>query len=387
MPESFDGMLAELADAAASITPLPDVAAVRGRARQRTVHRRLAASALALSVLAACGGTFAAVNLRHQPAASSGTVEAPAAGTASASPGPVSSATPGQGAATPSAGVTGPFAAVAGLWQPVGTARDLLVFPDGIIGMGEAGLWPLCDGALKMDGADAGGYYVAALACGDQGIAGSKLQLVPGGMKLVLSVPASTGVRAYTVTYRRAAASAAALKAAGEVDGSGVVTPNSAAGVEELTMKELLGEWNSGDADQRRVILSNGLATFAGTDDTGAAVGFAGTVTAYYPNALRVEVPCAKAGQDAGYQYCEVFELEYAGKGLMTVVGSSGEETFALLGSKLSGLNLVTGAAGSTGSATPTPPTDSATATTSVTTGTGSTYVFGAQIPPSASAR
>lgn len=314
MPESFDGMLAELADAVAAATALPDAAAVRRRARERTVRRRLVASALALAVLAACGGTFAAVAARRPAAHGVGALNAPAgavptaAGPASSSP----ASAPADGTATPLAGSsaetsgTGAYAAAAGLWQLVGGQRELLVYPDGDFGIGQSGRWALCDGRLKpLKGATE--FTVAALACSDYGTVGLSLRVEAAGKLLTLNAP---GAR---LTYRLVAA---------------VPAPATSAAT-AIAIKELTGSWRSMDKSARGIVmLPGGYADFQQLANAGGGTPISGRITGYFAGVVRVEVPCAKPVAP-GLAYCQVFQLGYDPKGLLDVVGGLGTELFA----------------------------------------------------------
>jgi hypothetical protein len=321
MPESFDGMLAELADAAGSATALPDLAAVRGRAGQRTVRRRLAVSALALTVLAACGGTVAAVSARHQ-SGTVGTLTGPAA--TGAVPGASAAAS---AAVPPTAGTAGPggasaagadkaFAAVSGLWESP-KRQVLIIFPDGEIGMGEADTWALCEGRLKP-GADGLTFAVVALPCGDYGTTDLVLRQGPGGGELTLTVPARGSVPAATVPFQRQGTLPAGF---GPASGG---TP----GTESIDLKLLMGSWSgSGDgAKQSVIVAADGHVYFSEFDGLGTKSGFTGVITAYAEHAARVEVPCVK--QATGLEYCQVLELQVDDRGLMTVVGGTGTESF-----------------------------------------------------------
>lgn len=339
MPESFDGMLAELADAAASATPLPDVAAVRRRARERTVHRRLAASALALTVLAACGGTVAAVAARQQPVSRGvGTLAtAPATGR-SADPAPTPSASTGTGAAAKE-GAAGPYAAVAGRWQLLGGQSELIVYPDGVFGIGETGRWAFCDGRLKPLG-DGTYFMVSVVACSDYGTVGLSLRVLAPGKELTLSAPGTS------LTYRFVAPAAGAA-----------ITGASGTAV---AVKELVGDWSSANKDARSfVLLADGYVSFQAYSGAGVDEPFAGKITGYYADAVRVEVPCGKQPA-AGLDYCQVLQLEYDPKGLVTAVGGSGAEAF---------LPLAEGGYSFTGSAAAGYPTGAATGSATATAG------------------
>lgn len=314
MPESFDGMLAELADAAAAVTPLPDVAAVRRRAHERTVRRRMGVSALVLVLLGTCGGTFAAVSARFKPrsevAASAPGVTAKVT-TEATPPTPVAS----QAAApTPDAAAladAAAYSAVAGTWQPVKGGQYLIVFPDGEIGMGEAGAWQLCDGELASAGS--GNFYVDELACGDYGTAGLKLQSTVPGKELALTVPSRSGTGPLTVSYQRTGS--AAMATAGPA-----------------VLAKLVGQWSSIGADKRSVLVAgNGTVSLVEVSSDGGVIEYAGMVTGYYPSGVRVVIPCvAKPGGQSLNGGCGVVELQQTDAKQLIVVGSNGSEAFIL---------------------------------------------------------
>lgn len=331
MPESFDGMLAELAEAAAALTPLPDVATVRRRAQERNVHRRMAVSALALVLLGTCGGTLVAVSGQFRPRAEVSAV-APG-GTAKVSssaipPDPaVEDASPTPDAAALAA--ANPYSAVAGIWQPIKDGRYLVVFPDGEIGMGEAGAWQLCDGRLAVG--EFGGFDVDELACGDYGTTGLTLQTTKQGKELSLGVPARSGAAAYTVSYQRMGA-------------------GPAMAADQALLAELVGDWSSLSKDKRSVMVGgDGAVSLVGLSSSGGAVESAGTITGYFTDGVRVEIPCGvKPGAQPTGAECGVVELQQVGVKQIAVVGSYGSEAFVLTGKT----SFVAGAQGATPSAT-----------------------------------
>ena len=318
MPESFEGMLAELADAAASVTPLPDLALVRGRARERTVRHRLAVSALALTVLAAGGGTLAVVSAQHQPTAGVGPL-----GTAAASgPAPEQSPTPsgvasGDGAtAVPNVGSldTAPYTAAAGLWQSLVGGQELIVFPDGVLGIGESGQWAFCEARIKPVGDGLSFVVYDNGVCSGYDAAGMSLR-VQGGKELTLAIPAAGKLRSTMVSYLRVGAGLGAATDAGAVVG-----------------KELIGSWVSKTGEIRDIrLFAGGYTQLEEFTTSGADGTVAGNVTGYYADAVRVEIPCT-GGTTGSVSNCMVVELQYDGQGQMSAVGSAGAEFFGVSG-------------------------------------------------------
>jgi hypothetical protein len=316
MPESFDGMLADLADVAAAAIPLPDVASVRRRARERKAHRRMAVSALALVLLGTCGGTLAAVSGRFMPKPRSEIGAVAPGSTAAVSSAGTSSPGPGGRSATPTpdasaAGSTAAYKDVAGVWQPVGGGEYLIVFPDGEVGLGQKGAWQLCDGHLGgLVAGDA--FTVDQLACSDYGTTGLTLRAVIPGKELALAVPSGSGQTAYTVQYQR-------------TDAALVQSPDQA-----IAMK-LAGDWSSMGVDKRSLLVTgNGVVSLLGFSSDGGTVHASGTITGFYGDGARVEIPCAvKPGEQTGGE-CGVLELQLLNAKEIAVVGSSGSETFIL---------------------------------------------------------
>ena len=344
MPESFDAMLAELADAAAALTPVPDVAAVRRRAHERAVHRRMVASAFALILFGTCGGTLAVVDGQFSRP-TQGTITPGATANVS------TAATPSGGSAALGGAVTSldpseiaVYTQFAGTWESAGGGEYLVLFPDGGIGMSQKGAWQLCDGQLADVGASL--FYVDELACGDYGTSG--LMLIGSGTDAMkLSVPALDGSSPRTVLYRR------------------VPAPTTAS-ADEAVVQSMAGDW-FGDGGRRRLVVGAdgavSLVILGG--GTSASVEYPGSVTGAYPDGVRVEVSCtAGAGAPAGTE-CGVVELERLGPTRLYVVGSAGAELFTLDGKSSLGLLKPTGAAGGTAQSTVSP--TSATSSTFVT--------------------
>jgi hypothetical protein len=309
MPESFDAMLADLADAAAAVTPLPDVAAVRRRARERSVHRRMAVSAFALILLGTCGGT-AAVVAGHLNGTTQGTITPGATANVSSAAVPPDGAAQGVGGTAPDTSGVEAYAPIAGTWMSVAGDEYLVVFPDGGIGMSEKGAWQLCDGQLADVGSEV--FYVDEIACGDYGTSGLMLTGVGDGALLKLSVPGLGGSTPQTVVYRRLAAVSAASGTA------------SAA-------QNLAGDWLSADARRRLVIGTGGAVTLLTAGSTGAEAAYLGTVTGVYGDGVRVEISCKTASAADGTR-CGVVELERVDATRLYVVGSTGSELFTLEG-------------------------------------------------------
>jgi hypothetical protein len=204
------------------------------------------------------------------------------------------------------------YAAVAGAWQPVQGGRYLIVFPDGQIGMGEAGAWQLCDGRLVVIGT--GDFYIDELACGDYGTSGLMLESTGSGKQLVLLVPSRSGAAGYTVSYQRASAGG----------------PLTAA--DQAVLAKLVGSWSDSAGDRTVLVGADGAVSLLAVA-SGASVKYAGTVTGYYTDGVRVQIPCSvKQGVQPPDTECGVVELQQIDAKQIAVVGSYGSEVFMLSG-------------------------------------------------------
>ena len=158
MPESFDSMLAEMADAAAAGLAPPDPAAVRRRARQRTLRRRSTVSALVLALLCGSGAGYAVLHQRTGRTEDVVGAPVPSAGSGGASPGPTlaaaaaSASAAAAAAASPSgSGGSGgqAYSAIAGVWSAEPNQDTyVLVFPDGVVGLSQSDALTLCAGRI-----------------------------------------------------------------------------------------------------------------------------------------------------------------------------------------------------------------------------------------------
>lgn len=302
VPESFDSMLAELADAAVSITPLPDLADVRRRAGQRTNRRRAFASALALILIGGSAGTVAVVTHKVAPTSSVGTMSSVAA-----SPSP--SASP-PSTSTAVAGVTGvaskAYEPLVGLWilKDV-TQRYLIVYPDGLLGIGQAGGWAMCFGQVSAP--SAGAFALTGVACSDFGTTGLSLAPNADDSMLTLSVPARGSGAAYSEVFVRA--------------------PDMTAVAIDEKNSQVLGTWVSASADKRTlVITSDGTMTWSGLDGSGTVTGGTGMMEGSYYGGVRYYVECGDKIDP--YKVCGLFQVVPVGVGKIIVYGSYGPETF-----------------------------------------------------------
>lgn len=309
MPESFDSMLAELADVAAAATVPPGIAEIRRRARQRTTQRRLTASALAFALVGVAGGAWAFTS-HHYGTNSS---VAPMSGS-SATSAPSSSAP----AATPAAsGASGAYefsyGADVSLWKTVAQGDGyLMVFSDGVVAMSTAKNFPLCYGQLgSASSASPSSVVIKSsqtlvdVSCDSVGLTG-RLSLAPGpsGDELLFTEPASSFSGGYTQTYSRQPFG----------DGATLASVPS-------------GKWMAVDGTNRTlVVATDGSISYTEYRNGGKPYTGAGLIDAYYGSAVRAVINCSSGG---AVSPCGVLLLEPSPKpGEIVVFSSYGAETF-----------------------------------------------------------
>jgi hypothetical protein len=378
VPESFDGMLEELADAAAAGITMPDLAEVRRRARQRTVHRRLTASGLAFALLCVSGVAGVAIDVRLRPPGKISAVSAPGAtaaplGTGSAPGTPTPTPTP-KPTPSASAGADSPYAAAyAGVWDGKPDSY-LVVFPDGVMGLSQGSGFPLCYG-------QAVGTSSASPAANSTATAGANTGTILGGSTSGFS-PATTVTAPALDSTPGADAITSPLPfrevgcdGAGVVDGLALQTTSkgktlelvgpasakdkavgisSAYGLaftiggaisgdaQEMMLKELVGQWTSIDGSSQTLTIgvdgSVGYTT-AGTVIDGTDTG-SGEIDAYYSFGARVLTDCTadeavdirKQGEDFTFkthQACGLLVIETTSTtDQILVYTGTGQQTF-----------------------------------------------------------
>jgi hypothetical protein len=346
MPESFDTMLAELADAAAETIVPPGLAEVRRRARERTLHRRITASAIALTLIGVVGGGWALAQHRFDH---DDTI-APVAGqsTSSAASSSASSAEGARG--TPSASSDGGVYAFTGgsdvvVWKS-GTAQDnyLMIFSDGTVALSTAGSFPLCYGrlgALTTSVSPASGPSVSAAETASVGSAvpparqpladvscdnfgtNSGITAVPAGDGTTVWLTLSGATNAASETFTRVTGLDTGGATRGVVDGA--------------TLKLLAGTWVSADANKRVLqIGGDGVVSFVAYANVSKQYTGSGKIDTAYPNGARAVFDCAGTGGSAVSKAkgivtpCEVLLIQETAKSLdeITVYGSYGPEVF-----------------------------------------------------------
>jgi hypothetical protein len=382
VPESFDGMLEELADAAAAGVALPDVADVRRRARQRTVHRRMTASALAFALLCVSGVAGAAIDGRLRPpgkvsAASAPGVSVAPLGTGSAAGTPTSTPSASAGAGSSYA------AAYAGVWAGKPPDSYLVVFPDGVMGLSQGGGFPLCYGqALATSSAsptanpaeDSAANSAASAAGAKTGtiLGGSAAGSLPSSTATAPTVDSTSGADTITskLPFREVG-----CDGTGVVDGLALQTTSNGKTVElvgpatakdkavgisngyglafsiegavsgngqEMMLKELVGQWTSIDGSSQVLNIGvDGSVTYTtvGTATDGTDTG-SGEIDAYYSFGARVLTNCTadeqadlrKQGQDFTFkagQACGLLVVETTSTtDQILVYTGTGQQTF-----------------------------------------------------------
>jgi hypothetical protein len=369
MPESFDTMLAELADVAAEAIVPPGLAEVRRRARERTLRRRMTASAIALTLISVVGGGWAVAQHHFDK---DDTI-APVAGQNTSSSAPSSAPSAAEARAMPSASAVGGAYAFTGgsdvvVWKS-GAAQDnyLMIFSDGTVALSTAGSFPLCYGrlaasttsilpvtiasvpvagtasasaALKAAGALAGQQF-ADVACDNFGTK-SGITAAPAGdgNTVWLTVSGSTDT---AETFSRVAA----------LDGGGATGGVLTA----ARLKELAGTWTSADANKRVLqIGADGLISFIAYANAGKPYSGNGRIDTAYPTGARAVFGCAgdaaastgggavsggatvtgtsggttAGGSSGGATPCEVLLIQQSSQSFdqITVYGSYGPEAF-----------------------------------------------------------
>lgn len=342
MPESFGSMLEELADAAASAVALPGTDAIRHRARERVVHRRMAVSALMLVLVGGTGGAWAAVNQHASTDATVGPMGGPSAAAAPArSPGsavPSASASPSDGAYVFTSGDD------MSIWK-TGLAQDgyLMVFSDGVVALSTAGSFPLCYGRLVAAGSDTAGAATTAgtattaaataasaavaagvptgkelltdVSCDNFGVtSGVSVAVAAKANELVVTVPSKGSSSAYLETYGRQS-----LYAGGATFAAMSQIPS--------------GTWKSTDGENRTLVVgADGSVSFTAYVNSGKQYTGTGAIDMEYPTGIRAEIYCANSGAKAAP--CGVFLIEQNPQTVdqLTVYGSYGPETFIRTG-------------------------------------------------------
>jgi hypothetical protein len=324
MPESFDSMLEELAEAAASATVPPGLEAVRRRAGERVVHRRMAVSALVLTLIGGSGGAWAAVS-RHS--STNDAVAPMGASTAAARPSQSIGASSLTTSSIPSVAYAFGSGTEPSIWK-TSAVQDgyLIVFGDGVVALSTAGSFPLCYGrllgvgsasAVVTAGVPAAKQPLGDVACDDFGVtSGLSIAAVKNGTVLEVGVPVKGASTAYTQTY---------------LQQQGLYTESGAASSPRMQIPS--GTWKSTDGNNRTLVIgADGSVSFTAYVNTGKQYTGIGTIDAQFPTGARAVIDCANGATNGAP--CGVFLIlqdpqAYDG---IVVYGSYGPETFIRTG-------------------------------------------------------
>jgi hypothetical protein len=213
MPDNLDELLTDLAREAGGSVRVPPAGTVRRRGARRGARRCLTASVLAVVLAGAAVGTAEAMIVPHGGPRAPVVGGTPSAGRRSALPSPGVPSVSASGVPHPSSsaptggppasvGTEPSFSALVGQWKPAdGMGRYLVIYPDGVLGIGQAGGQgqPLCAGRVLTP---SNGTYPISVACSDYGTSGLSLSVDAG--QLMLHVAATSGHPAWHVAWVRA---------------------------------------------------------------------------------------------------------------------------------------------------------------------------------------
>jgi hypothetical protein len=296
VPESFDSMLAELADAAASSVPTPDLADVRRRARQRTVRRRATASALAFALVCVSGVAAAAIGGHARPAERVTPLSAPSAA-ALATSGASGSATPAPTPTGPGGGTD--YAAYAGVWSTGSLlASYAIVFPDGVVGVAQKTAFPLCYGQVATEAS-------ASPATGVTLSRATPMSEVPftqgdcdgsiGAGTLVLGDAGGSPSLTVTDSAKPTVGSPLVFQRVASIEAAATAAADSAA-----VVKQLAGDWMElDDKSQMLSVDADGAVAYytVGAGDSGSGFSGKGELDGYYGLSARALTECSSTEQ------------------------------------------------------------------------------------------
>lgn len=323
MPDILDDLLADLAREAGGSVPVPDPGAVRRRGARRTTRRRLTASVLALVLVGAVVGTAEAVIVPRNASAPIGAgtssaarhsaLPSPGAPSASMSPPPPSGAgSPSESGvltSTPSNsdGIAAQFDALVGQWKPAtGIGRYLIVYPDGVLGIGQAGGLgqPLCGGQVH---ALSGGVYPITVACSDYGTSGLSLSVDAGTGALTLNEAATATSSAYHLHWVRAQSSSAVADS-----GADILPPG------------MSGTWalSNNPAYETFTIASNGTVTWSRQNQVSGSTHGTATMERLADDTFRVHTSTGTPAYNGFWQFA------YLEDGTLQVIGGYGPDEF-----------------------------------------------------------
>lgn len=322
MPDKFSETLRDgSARLAEDVTPTP-ARLVRARGDQR--RRRRVAGSVVLSVAVIAGGIgglygFGQLGRTVTPPSpqpvTSVTAPAPTSGptvrpTSTPATRPAGRPT-GIGSApasqtAPASTASSGYAALAGQWkQTDGALESLYIFPDGMIGVGDASAvnYPMCAGQVQPP---VNGVYPFTAPCGLLGGAGETITVADG--ILTVHIPGAAGAAGSAVTWVPVPATE--------------VAPSSQTG--SAPPLWLVGTWST-DYETFKVA-STGAVTWTFTGQQGQTVSGAGTVEPVPGGGSRI-ITSFGTPRVAG-----VWAIFHLTDGQLSAIGGEGARTFTLTG-------------------------------------------------------
>jgi hypothetical protein len=197
-----------------------------------------------------------------------------------------------------------PFSALVGQWKPAdGTERYLIIYPDRVLGIGQAGSQgePLCAGRVQAFSA---GVYPISVACSDYGTSGLSLSVGVG--QLTLHVASANGQPAQTVAWVRAQ-----LSNTVHVAGPGTVPP------------WLVATWGlvSNPSYESFTVAADGTVSWSMANQLGTVRGTA-VIEPLSDGTIRVHTSFGAPAVDGFWQFAHTID------GHLQVIGAYGPNEF-----------------------------------------------------------
>lgn len=317
MPESFESMLATMAQEAAASAKGPAAAEIRQRGAQRTTRRRLALSLAAFT--AVCGVLAGGVAGRFLGAGPTTSV-APATSFSAPLPSPSGvGALPQPAGAGPSASPSGSSVADPGLRIGIWTRSDgtpgyLIIYPMPLSGskdwadiaIGEPGSFPLCVGRMSV-AAVGSAHAISGVSCPNA--AAEPMSLSYGdsvGKSVVLHESIATDGQWIDIPYSVQAMSTEAIKTVTDVP-------------------QILGTWVAGSG--RITVTEKGVVNWT-VQSQGVEQSGSGKPAGSFEGGMIVSGTCS-----SGVGVCSMLQLTYDAKhDQLIAIGGDGPVTFSRKG-------------------------------------------------------
>lgn len=331
MSDELDQLLSGLAGTVSGAARTPDPAAVRKRGAQRTVRRRMAVSAFCVTALVG-GATATALTVTVHggkgtplPAVNSGNSTpigtatpvfvAPTPGASASTLPPNSIPTvPTTASSTPDSNTTpnsvqvAPGSVLTGVWKPTnGSGQELIVYPDGVVGMGAAGSWAFCAGTAQSSSDGSFPLIFPSDGCItyiDTGFSASS-----NASHSILTVTTQTTSGPYTETYARA--------------GSSPSGPASGGGHASGDFSPLAGTWSNGTAGETFTVSASGAVTWTRLGQQGQTTSGSGSAQLLADGTFRITTNFGSPSESGLWQVSVA-----SGGQSITVIGSYGPDTF-----------------------------------------------------------